>query len=135
MSKSNAFENQVVALAFNATVLPWVNANLFVALHTADPGEAGDQTTNEATYTGYARVGVSRDGAGWTVSGSQASNTAEVTFAECTGGENDITHVSLGLLASGASQILYKGALTDLIKISNLGTIRFPAGTIVVQED
>lgn len=135
MSKSNTFENQIVALAFNGTALPWANANLFVALHTADPGEAGDQTTSEATYTGYTRIAVSRDGAGWTVAGNQASNTAEVTFPECTGGSNTITHVSVGLVATSASQILYKGALTASIAVSNLITPRFPAGTLVVQED
>lgn len=135
MSKSNTLENQVVALIFNATALPWSNSNLFVALHTADPGEAGDQTTSEATYTGYARVTVSRNSSGWTVSGNQASNTAEITFPECTGGSNTITHVSVGLVVSGASQILYKGALTASINVSNLITPRFPAGTLVMQED
>lgn len=135
MSKSNAFEAQVIALAFNATALPFANANLFVALHTADPGEAGDQTASEATYTGYARVSVSRDSAGWTVSGNQASNTAEITFPECTGGTNTITHVSVGLVATGASQVLYKGALTASLAIANLITPRFPAGTLVVTED
>jgi hypothetical protein len=135
MSKGNTLENQVVALIFNGTALPWSNANLFVALHTADPGEAGDQTTNEATYTGYARVSVARDSGGWTVSGNQASNTAEITFPECTGGTNTITHVSVGLAASSASQILYKGALTASIAVSNLITPRFPAGTLVMQED
>ncbi len=135
MSKSNTLENQVVALIFNATALPWANANLFVALHTADPGEAGDQTTSEATYTGYARVSVSRDGAGWTVSGNQASNTAEITFPECTGGTNTLTHFSIGLVVSGASQILYKGALTASLAISNLITPRFPVGTLICEED
>jgi hypothetical protein len=135
MSKSNTLENQVVALLFNGTALPWANANLFVALHTADPGEAGDQTTSEATYTSYSRVSVARDAGGWTVSGNQASNTAEITFPECTGGSNTITHVSVGLVTSGASQILYKGALTASIAVSNLITPRFPAGTLVMQED
>ncbi len=135
MSKSNALENQIVTLVFNGTALPWSNVNLFVAMHTADPGEAGDQTTNEATYTGYARVSVARDSGGWTVSGNQASNTAEITFPECTGGANTITHVSVGLAGTSTSQILYKGALTASIDVSNLITPRFPAGTLVVQED
>jgi hypothetical protein len=136
MSKSNTAENQFVALAFNGTAISWAaQANFFAGLHTADPGEAGDQTTSEADYTGYARIAVSRDGAGWTVSGNQAQNTAEITFPECTGGTNSITHVSIGLVASGASQIVYKGALTAPINVSNLITPRFPAGTLVVQED
>jgi hypothetical protein len=135
MSKSNSLENQVVALIFNNTAFPWSNTNLFVALHTADPGEAGDQTTSEATYTGYARVLVARNSSGWTVSGNQAQNTAEITFPECTGGTNTITHMSVGLVTSGPSQILYKGALTAPINVSNLITPRFPAGTLVLQED
>lgn len=135
MSKSNDLENQIVALIFNGTALPWANANLFVALHTADPGEAGTQPTSEAAYTGYARIAVSRDGAGWTVSGNQASNTAEVTFPECTGAPESITHVSVGLVVAGAGQILYKGALTAPLAVSNLITPRFPAGTLILQED
>ena len=135
MSKSNELEAQIIALVFNGTPLPWSAANLAVALHTADPGEAGDQTTSEATYTGYARVLVPRDASGWTRTDSQAANTAEITFGECTGGSNVITHASVGLAASGPSQILYKAALTDVLAVSNLITPRFPAGTFVVQED
>lgn len=64
MSKGNTFENDWLLLIFNATAIANIadNAasapltNLYVSLHTADPGEAGDQTTNEAAYTSYARV-------------------------------------------------------------------------------
>lgn len=135
MSKSNTTENDFVAFVFNATAMPSYGANLYVSLHTADPGEAGTQTTSEADYTDYARVLVTRDSGGFTVSGNQASNTAEITFPECTGGSNTITHVAVGTAASGASQILYSGALTDSIIVSNLITPRFPAGTLVMQED
>jgi hypothetical protein len=41
--------------------------NLYVSLHTADPGAAGNQTTNECAYTSYARVAVERSATGWTV--------------------------------------------------------------------
>lgn len=135
MSKGNALEAQVIALLFNDTALPWSVASLYVAAHTADPGEGGDQTTSEATFTGYARVAVSQDAGGWTVAGNQASNTAEITFPECTGGSNTVTHFSVGLAASGASQILYFGELDDPLNISNLITLRFPAGALVCQED
>lgn len=136
MSKGNTTENDLVALIFNNTALPWAASSiLYVALHTADPGEAGSQTTSESAYTGYARVAVSRNAGGWTVSGNQASNAAEVTFPECTGGTETITHFSIGLAASGASQILYKGALTSSIAVSNLITPRAPIGTLVVTED
>lgn len=135
MSKGNALEAQLIALIFNGTPLPWSASNLSVALHTADPGEEGSQATSEATYTGYARVLVPRDNTGWTLAGSQAVNAQEVTFGECTGGSNTITHVSVGLGATGPAQILYKAALTAPLAVSNLITPRFPAGTLVVQED
>ncbi len=41
-------------IADNAATSPITN--LYVSLHTGDPGEAGDQTTSEAAYTSYARV-------------------------------------------------------------------------------
>jgi hypothetical protein len=136
MSKGNTTEAELIAFVFRGTAVAWSgNGNFFVALHTADPGEGGGQTTSEASYTGYARVAVSRDAGGWALSGNQSSNAAEVTFPECTGGTQTLTHFSIGLAASGASQIIYKGALTASLAISNLITPRFPVGTLVVTED
>jgi len=71
MSKSNTFENQYLQLIFNNVDIPNIGdaggiqnsavaGNLYLALHTADPGEAGDQTTNECAYTSYDRVAVAR---------------------------------------------------------------------------
>jgi len=142
MSKSNATENDYVKHVFNATALPAYGSNLQVNLHTADPGEAGVATTSAATYTGYVAVAVARDDTGWTIcdangtvnaAGNSAKNAAEVTFPECTGGTNTITHASISVVATG--QILYSGALTASIAISNLITPRFPAGTVILTED
>ena len=133
MSKSNATENDIVKFIFNNVAMPSYGSNLQVNLHTADPGEAGTATTSAPTYTGYAAVAVARDGTGWTVASNQASNTAEVTFPECTGGGDTLTHASVSVVGSG--QILYSGALTASLAVSNLITPRFPAGTLVMQED
>lgn len=136
MSKSNALENDVLALVFNATALPGAyGGNLYVSLHTGDPGEAGDQTTNEATYTSYARVTVSRDSAGWTVTGNTAVNTAAITFPQCTGGTNTLTHWAVGTASSGAGRLLYKGSLTASLAVSNLITPQLLATTLQIQED
>ena len=137
MSKSNATETDVLNEFFNAVALPW-NAitDLYVALHTADPGEAGNQTTNEATYTSYARVAVARTGVGWTVSGNTAENAALFQFPQCTGGTNTITYVSIGTVASpGAGQILYSGALNSPLAVANLIQPQFAAGDLVTTED
>jgi len=136
MSKSNATEADLIAFIFNQTAIPWAaNANFYVALHTADPGEAGDQTTSEAAYTSYARVAVSRDIAGWTIAGALRANAAEVPFPPSTGAPEPIPHVSIGLAASGASQIIYSGILNAPLAVANLITPRIIAGALDVTED
>jgi len=135
MSKSNTTENDVIKFMFTAVAMPSYGANLYISLHTADPGEAGVQNTSEAAYTGYTRVLVTRDASGFTVSGNQVSNAAEVTFPECTAGSEAINYVAVGIAASGATQILYSGALTGALNVSALITPRFAIGTLIVSED
>ena len=136
MSKGNTTENDILAYVFNATAFSWdANTNLYVSLHTADPGEAGNQTTNEATYTSYARVTVARTSGGWTVSGNTASNTALIQFPQCTGGTNTITHVAVGTASSGTGQILYSGALTASLAVSSGIQPQFAAGALTLTED
>ena len=127
MSKGNTFENDLLKLIFQATAIANIadNAasapltNLFVALHTADPGETGDQTTSEAAYTGYARVSVARSSGGWTITANSVSPVAAITFGECTASAGGpITHASVGVATSGASKILYSGAITPNITMA-----------------
>ncbi len=148
MSKSNTTESDLLLLIFNNTNNALVGdatglrgsstaGSLYVALHTADPGEAGDQTTSEATYTSYARVAVARSSAGWTISGTaptQAANAAIVTFPACTGGSSTCTYFSVGVAASGASKILYSGAITSLA-VTNGITPSAAIGALVCTED
>lgn len=146
MSKSNTFENDMLLLIFNNTDIADIGdagglqnsataGSLYVALHTADPGEAGTATTSEATYTSYARVAVARSAGGWTVSGNVASNTALVQFPECTGGSNTITHVSITTASSGASKILYSGALSSSRSVSSGIQPQFAAAALTITED
>ena len=143
MSKGNTFENDLMKLFFQGTAIANLadnaasspNTNLFVSLHTADPGEAGDQTTSEASYTGYARVAVARTSGGWTVTNNSVTNAAAITFPQCTGGSNAITHFAVGTGSSGAGKILYKGALTASLAVSNLIIPEFAVGTLTISED
>lgn len=123
MSFSNTFENSILALIFNATAIANVadNAasapltNLYVALHTADPGEAGTQTTSETAYTGYARIAVARTSGGWTVSGNSVSPTANITFGECTASPGGaLTYASIGTASSGAGTIIARGSIPSI---------------------
>lgn len=149
MSLSNTSENDILLLIFNntndaligdATGLrgSTVAGSLYVALHTADPGEAGDQTASEATFTNYARVAVARSAAGWTISGTaptQAANTAIVTFPTCGVTGNTITHFSVGVASAGASKILWSGALTANLIVNAGITPNFAAGALVCTLD
>lgn len=123
-----------------AGLLPSAAAGSFyVSLHTADPGETGDQTTNEATYTGYARVAVARSSGGWTLSGTaptQVANAALITFPACTAGSNTITHFSVGR-ASGtaAGEIIMFGALSASLAVSAGITPQFAVSALVCSLD
>lgn len=143
MSKGNTFENDLMKLFFQGTAIANLadnaasspNTNLFVSLHTADPGEAGSQTTSEASFTGYARVSVARTSGGWTVTNNSVTNAAAITFPQCTGGSNTISHFAVGTASSGAGKILYKGELTASLAVSNLIIPEFAAGTLTISEE
>jgi hypothetical protein len=136
MSKGNTTENDILEYIFKATAISWNgNTDLYVSLHTADPGEGGSQTTNEANYTSYARATVARSGSGWTVSGNQVENTALIQFPQCTGGSNVITHVAVGTASSGAGQVLYSGALNSSLSVSSGIQPQFAAGALTLTED
>jgi len=146
MSKGNTFENDLLKLIFNNTDIADIGdagglqnsataGSLYVALHTADPGEAGTAATSEATYTNYARVAVARDSGGWTVSGNSATNTGQITFPQCGASGNTITHVSITTASSGTSKILYSGALNSSLAVALNITPLFAASGLTVTED
>lgn len=125
MSKSDVFENALLQLIFNGTSFSGFADNaasspvstLYVSLHTSDPGDNGDQTTNEANYTGYARVGVVRSSSGWCVSENSVSPIQAISFGACTGGTEVITHFAVGSSQTGAGVILYSGSVTPNISV------------------
>ena len=142
MSKANGFETDVLNITFNATLAAHLgvldttgNANLYVSLHTGDPGEAGSQTTSECAFGSYARVAVARSGVGWTVSGNTVENAAGISFPECTSGSETVTYVGIGTITSGAGQLLYSGALSASRSVSSGITLQFAAGALTVSED
>lgn len=142
MSITNQHETQYLTLVYNNDDITLIGdaagllgsataGSFYVSLHTGDPGEAGDQTTSEATYTSYARVAVARTTGGFTVSGNSVSNAAAVTFAECTGGSNTITYFGIGTASSGSGgKLLGSGALTSSLAVSANITPEFAIGAL-----
>lgn len=127
MSKSNAYETDLLELLFNATAIANIAdntatsplTNLYVSLHTADPGETGTAVTSECAYTSYARVAVARTSGGWTITGNSVSPVANISFPAATGGTETATHFGIVSTASGAGVLYYSGTVTPNISISS----------------
>ncbi len=146
MSKSDLYESEILRLVFqNAPMAGMGNAtgilgstvvgSLYCSLHSADPGETGSQSTNEVAYTSYARVPMGRSVSLWGVSGGSAYNATGILWPQCSGGQATATHFGIGKDASVATGLLYKGALTTPLAISNLIQPSVASGAMVVTED
>lgn len=132
MPKSATYEASILALLLNAVGISGIADNtatsaltqLYVSLHTASPGGSGNQATNEISYTGYARVGVSRSSGSpfWTISGgspASAQPNSTITFPNMTGGSGGtVTYIAIGSASTGGGEIFYFGPVTPNIVVS-----------------
>lgn len=139
MSFSNTAENAIMGALYNGT--PWANildnaasspiTTIANALHTADPGEAGNLSTSEATYTSYTRKDVNRNSGGWTVSGSNVNPVAAIEFPAATGGNENLGYWSTGKPGGGGALIILTGTITPAVNATNGVTPRMtPATTL-----
>ncbi len=139
MSISDSTETNLLKLIYNATA--WANyadnagaspqTNVDVALHTADPGDAGSQTTSESAYTSYARVSVARTTGGWTVTANSVSPVANIGFPAGTGGSGTVSYFSTGKTGGGATAILLSGTVTPNIVTGSGVTPRLTTATTI----
>jgi len=143
MPKATNACNDLLALIFNATTWNLIAendttspaTNLYLSLHTADPGVGGSQLTNEIAYTNYARIAIVRTTSGWSVPSSGSThNVALAQFAQCGVSGATATHVAIGTASSGAGTVLYAGALNSSLAISNLIQPQFAASALTVTE-
>ena len=140
MPKSTSFANSLLELILKGTTFADFAendssspaTNIYISLHTADPGIGGDQTTNEAAYTNYDRVAVARTGSGWTVVDEEAANAALIQF-RASGAP--VTHVAIGKSdLPSAGLVIWAGALTASLAVANLIQPQFSAGALTVAE-
>lgn len=143
MSATNAFETAILQAIFLGTPIANLLDNaasspltqFYISLHTADPGEAGTQSTSETTYGGYARLVITRNGSGWTVVGNIASNTSEVAFAQNSAGTPTLTYVGLGTAASGAGNLYISNPLDTPLVMQVGMTPLYSAGELKFTAD
>jgi hypothetical protein len=154
MSKSNEFALLVMEHVFNNVAMTNIGdaggllqsvapGDVYVSLHTSDPGEAvTDPTTTETTYTNYARISVPRSAGGWTISViadvASCSPTSDITFPTCgaTPGA-DLTHFAVlgGITNDLLDQVvLYSGAITPNIAMATDVIPRIDTDTTITED-
>src|SRR5262245_533126 len=132
MSIGDTTENAILNLVFRAVA--WANyadnaasgaqTNTGWSLHTGDPGDTGNASTSEITYTSYTRVNVARTTGGMSAaSGGSTSPAANVDFPAGTGGSGTATHfataASNATPPTGTQVILWSGTVTPNIVSGN----------------
>ena len=141
MSIADATENNILNLYFRAVAIANLadnaasspETNIAYALHTADPGDTGNQTTNEIAYTSYARTNVARTTAGHTAStAGSTSPAANVDFPAGTGGSGTATHFSTGKASvTGTADIYWSGTVSPNIVTGDGVTPRLTTATTI----
>lgn len=127
MSTSDVAENAILDLILRATT--WSNVavnatsspltNLHAALATGDPGDNGTMSTNEVTYTDYARQNIARSTGFNAASGGVSALAANLDFPVGSGGSGTVTHTSIGRTGGGAVDIFFSGTVTPNIVTGN----------------
>lgn len=105
-------------------------ASLFIALFTADPGEASSFTNEVANSNAYARTAV----AFAVASGGSAATSATVTFPTASGGNfGTVTHIAICDSGTyGAGNQLFYGALTASKVVNDGDTFTIQSGQLTV---
>jgi hypothetical protein len=138
-AKSNTWETGLMDLLFTNIDFEGVGdsgglqgsagvGSLYLSLHTSSPGEAGTQSTNEISYTGYAREAVARTDSDWNCGDGLARLLTAVAFTESSGGAGGTaTYVGIGTSISGAGKLLYYGSIDPTITVAAGVTPEIPA--------
>jgi hypothetical protein len=139
-------ENAIMNLIFRSVVwagyasVVGTETNIGIILHSADPGEGGNASTNEVTvasYTGYTRVNVLRTTGGWTAAVNGTINpSTNIDFPACTGGTGTSatyfsTSASNANPPTGAAVILWSGTIQPPITIGTTVTPRLTTATTI----
>jgi hypothetical protein len=140
MTFGTTFASDELKLIYNATAIANVadNAgtspitNVYVSLHTADPS-SGNQTTNETSYTSYARQAVARTSSGWTVTGASCSPVANIVFPISTGGTPSITNFATGTVVSSTGLVFDAGTVTPNITVSTSVSQTLTTGSTITR--
>jgi len=147
MNAGNTFENEILKLIFQNTDITGIGdsgglrgsvtaGSVYVRLCTDAVEVSDSQIGTECAYTGYVAGGaaVERSASGWSVSGSEIKNVAEVTFGACAAGSENVRYMEIWRNNTGtleAERIAW-GQLSSDIAVSVGVTPKFAAESITV---
>lgn len=110
---TNYTETQIVDWLVGGTDMPAAHGSVYVALHTADPGESPDGSTevDSNTYT-YSRFQTSA-GSDWILDGDSFENDTEIEFPEADEDWGTVSHFSLWDGSEDSDNPLAKSSLDN----------------------
>lgn len=129
---SDYLEDQIINRWLRNTAGAGVPANVYVSLHSADPGDTG---ASELSGNAYARVAVSTTGGFSAPAAGATENAAEILFPVATpAGQGTATHFGIWDAAT-VGNLLFRGVLTASKVIATGDRFRFGPGTLDIALD
>lgn len=127
--KSDFLENELLDHVFNADYT--APANVFISLHTADPGETGANEVSGGPGP-YARQSRTRNTDWNNAASGLVDNNSAIQFP----GMPAVTVTHVGIFdALTAGNFLYGGALTASKIVNSGDTFELPTGDLDITED
>jgi hypothetical protein len=123
MPLTTAWKENLVRFAMKAVDPLSGVTSVYISLHTADPTVTGDQSSSEATYTGYARVAIARSAVGFSDISLGVANLLAIIFPTNAGSSQTVTYFGIGTASTGAGSLV------------GYGTINYPSGKLVANGD
>lgn len=128
---SNYLEKKICDMVLGLT--DWTMPTVYLALFTADPGEAGSFTAEVAGSIGYTRVNVTDAMAAANSTTGQAVNEDVISVGPATADWGVITHAALvDSNTIGAGNVLMSAALNSSRNIQNGDVFQFAASQLSV---
>lgn len=134
-------ENEIINWLFGGTDTRGASADVYVSLHTSDPGESPDGSTElDASSLSYQREGTAA-GTDWNISANSASNSVEISFNQATEDWGTVSHFVLWDGNDGTENPLFSDVIRDsngnstTKTVSTDDTISFASGSLTAELD
>jgi len=111
MTLTDYTETQTIEWLVGGLDMPSAHADLYVALHTSDPGETPDGSTEVDSNTFTYERQQTTTGSDWTISNNTFENSVEISYPQADSNWGTITHFSLWDGSSDSDNALAKSAL------------------------